>query len=135
MQPWTKPKTQWLAGDGSAQGHNAALINATRTSGLWCQCDEDTSKWRYFQRPDGPAWLVVRPLPRLYPNRLNERPMTNYRTFKRSCRNWQEFASARKITEETGLTYDQAAQRCRQYNDNRTSAQIRKGTKLEFEKI
>ncbi len=36
------------------------------------------------------------------------------------------------MTEETGLTYDQAKQRCADYNNNLTSAQIRKGTKLEF---
>ncbi len=58
--------------------------------------------------------------------------MTYYKTFKRSCNNWQQFASARKITEETGLTYEQACGRCHEYNENRTSAQIRKGTKLEF---
>ena len=58
--------------------------------------------------------------------------MTYYKTFKRSCRNWQEFGSARKITEETGLTYEQAKERCEAYNAHRTAAQIRKGTKLEF---
>jgi len=58
--------------------------------------------------------------------------MTTYRTFKRSCRNWQEFASARKLTQETGLTLEQAKQRCEDFNNNRTSAQVRKGTKLEF---
>ena len=58
--------------------------------------------------------------------------MTYYKTFKRSATNWQTFASARKITEETGLTYEQARERCEQFNNNRTSAQIRKGTKLEF---
>lgn len=55
-----------------------------------------------------------------------------YKTFKRSATNWQEFARARKITEETGLTYEQALQRCEDFNNNRTPAQIRKGTKLEF---
>ena len=35
-----------------------------------------------------------------------------YRTFKRSCRNWQEFAKARKFTDMTGLTYDRARDRC-----------------------
>lgn len=58
--------------------------------------------------------------------------MTRYKTFKRSARNWQEFTSARKITVETGLTYEQARQRCEEFNNNRTPAQIRKGTKLEF---
>ncbi len=49
-----------------------------------------------------------------------------YRTFKRSARNWQQFASARKITEERGLTYE--------FNANLSTAQQRKCTKLEFER-
>ena len=57
-----------------------------------------------------------------------------YRTFKRSARNWEEFASARKITDETGLTYEEARERCQEYNENRTAEQERKGTKLEFER-
>ncbi len=56
-----------------------------------------------------------------------------YRTFKRSARNWEEFASARKSTVDTGLTYDEARERCKEYNENRTSRQIAKGTKLEFD--
>jgi hypothetical protein len=59
--------------------------------------------------------------------------MTTYRTFKRSCRNWQEFATARKITVSTGLTYEEAREECREYNENRTSQQISKGTKMEFD--
>ena len=55
-----------------------------------------------------------------------------YRTFKRSCTNWREFGSARKMTVETGLTYDQARERCQEYAKGRTAAQIRKGTMLEF---
>lgn len=58
--------------------------------------------------------------------------MTTYRTFKRSCRNWQEFSRARKITVDTGLTLEEAQRACDRYNENRTRAQIRKGTKLEF---
>jgi hypothetical protein len=34
--------------------------------------------------------------------------MTYYKTFKRSCTNFTQFANARKITEEIGLTYEQA---------------------------
>lgn len=56
-----------------------------------------------------------------------------YRTFKRSATNWQQFGSARKITDERGLTCEEARQRCRDYNSNLTARQIRKGTKLEFE--
>lgn len=57
---------------------------------------------------------------------------TFYKTFKRSCTDWKSFARARKITEETGLTYDQALERCREFNASLTSAQKRRGTKLEF---
>lgn len=58
--------------------------------------------------------------------------MTYYKTFKRSCTNWRLFARARKITQSTGLSYDQAKQECEDFNNNRTPAQIRRGTKLEF---
>lgn len=55
-----------------------------------------------------------------------------YKTFLRSCTDWKSFAKARKITQDTGLTYEEAQRRCEQYNDNRTARQIKKGTKLEF---
>jgi len=58
--------------------------------------------------------------------------MQTYKTFLRSCNNWKEFGSARKITQETGLSYEEARQRCEEYERQRTSRQIRKGTKLEF---
>lgn len=57
---------------------------------------------------------------------------TTYYTFKRSCRNWQEFASAEKETMETGLTYEEAREACSQFNDNLTEAEQDAGTKLEF---
>ena len=57
---------------------------------------------------------------------------TYYRTFLRSCVDWKSFAKARKITQETGLTYEQALARCEAYNTSRNSRQIRKGTKMEF---
>jgi hypothetical protein len=60
--------------------------------------------------------------------------MTRYRTFKRSCRNWKEFGSARKITDQRGLTYEEAFMRCQEWNKDRTPAQVNAGTKLEFEK-
>lgn len=59
--------------------------------------------------------------------------MTTYRTFKRTAANWQQFASARKRTVDTGLTYEQAQRACREYNANRTAAQIKRGAKMEFE--
>lgn len=58
-----------------------------------------------------------------------------YETFLRSCTDWKSFASARKITQDTGLTYEEAQRRCADYNDNRTSRQIAKGTKMEFMKM
>lgn len=58
--------------------------------------------------------------------------MTYYKTFKRSATNWKQFSSGRKITEETGLTYEQARERCQTFNANRTPAQKRRGTMLEF---
>lgn len=58
---------------------------------------------------------------------------TLYRTFKRSATSWETFASARKTTVDTHLTYDQAREACKAYNDNRTPAQVRKGTKMEFD--
>jgi len=58
--------------------------------------------------------------------------MTYYKTFIRSCTDWKSFGSARKITQETGLSYEQARQRCEDYMKQRTPRQIRKGTKLEF---
>lgn len=58
---------------------------------------------------------------------------TYYRTFLRSARNWQQFSRGRKVTQEQGLTYEQAQERCREYNQNRTPRQIRRGTMMEFE--
>lgn len=55
-----------------------------------------------------------------------------YRTFKRSCKNWEQFARARKMTVDTGLTYEEAKRQCDQFNSNLTPAQKRKGTKMEF---
>lgn len=55
-----------------------------------------------------------------------------YKTFIRSCTDWKSFAKARKITQDTGLSYHDAQRRCEDYNANRTAAQLRKGTKMEF---
>ena len=57
-----------------------------------------------------------------------------FRTFKRSATSWETFASARKFTDRTGLTREEALQRCDDWNNSRTAAQVRKGTKLEFER-
>jgi len=55
-----------------------------------------------------------------------------YKTFKRSCTNWKEFGKSRKITVDTDLTFSQAQERCQEFNENRTKAQIRKGTMMEL---
>lgn len=56
----------------------------------------------------------------------------SYKIFKRSCRNWKEFASAKKITVERGLTREEALDRCQQYNADLTPRQRQRGTKYEF---
>ena len=58
--------------------------------------------------------------------------MKLYYTFKRSARNWREFAEAEKITQETGLTFTEAREACLQFNSNLTEAEQEAGTKLEF---
>jgi hypothetical protein len=57
-----------------------------------------------------------------------------YKTFIRSCTNWKQFGSARKITQDTGLTFAQAKERCEEYNKNLNARQKRKGTRMEFTK-
>jgi hypothetical protein len=57
-----------------------------------------------------------------------------FRTFKRSATNWRQFATARKITVDTHLTEAEAQAQCREYNDNRTPTQRRRGTKMEYER-
>ena len=61
--------------------------------------------------------------------------MAQYRTFKRSCTDWQSFASARKYLDMFWNTAEQARTRCQEMNDNLSKAQIRRGTKYEFESI
>ena len=58
--------------------------------------------------------------------------MDSYKTFKRSCTNWKSWAKARKITVDTGLTFAEAQDACKRFNDNRKAPQIRKGTMMEF---
>lgn len=58
--------------------------------------------------------------------------MATYKTFLRSATNWNSYATSRKITQSTGLTAEEAREQCKQYNDNLTSRQIRKGTKMEY---
>ena len=58
--------------------------------------------------------------------------MPTYKTFKRSATNFEQFGAARRITEDTGLSYETARQRCEEFNKNRNARQIRKGTMMEF---
>jgi hypothetical protein len=55
-----------------------------------------------------------------------------FKTFTRSCRNWEEFASARKTTVDRNLTEEEARRACDRFNDTRTAAQVRRGTKMEY---
>jgi len=58
--------------------------------------------------------------------------MTTYETFKRAATNFEEFASARKLTVAKGLTIDEARARCERFNSNRSASQVRRGVKMEF---
>ncbi len=53
-----------------------------------------------------------------------------YVVFKRSCTGWHSFATARKYTQARNLSLEEAQGMCREFNENRSEAQIRKGTKL-----
>lgn len=55
-----------------------------------------------------------------------------YYTFKRSARSFEDFAKAERVTVETGLTFADAQDACRDFNTTRTEAEIEAGTKLEF---
>jgi len=57
---------------------------------------------------EGLSRPLVQTLTRIIKQGKEIRTMTYYKTFKRSCTNWNEFSTARKITEETGLTLEQA---------------------------
>lgn len=54
-----------------------------------------------------------------------------YRVFKRSATCWKHLAR-RGTTVRPGLTYEEAQRFCDDWNNNRTPAQIRAGTKMEF---
>jgi hypothetical protein len=56
-----------------------------------------------------------------------------YRTFKRSCTNWREYATAEKTTVDTGLSREVALAVCQNYNSNLSEEEKLNGTKLEFE--
>jgi len=60
-------------------------------------------------------------------------PSETYYTFKRSARNFEEFAKAEKIPVDSGLTLTEAREQCREFNNNRSAAEIEAGTKMEFD--
>jgi type III secretory pathway component EscU len=55
-----------------------------------------------------------------------------YLIFKRSATSFSTFTQARKYKIQVVTTIELARQLCSEYNDNRTSSQIRRGTKYEF---
>lgn len=64
---------------------------------------------------------------------MNTEENITYKTFIRSCNNWQEFSTAEKADQSIGLTFEEARQECAEFNKNRTQAEIEAGTKMEFE--
>ena len=61
--------------------------------------------------------------------------MSAYRTFKRSATGWESFATARKFHDMNWSSAEEARARCERFNANRSKAQVRRGTKMEFESI
>jgi hypothetical protein len=55
-----------------------------------------------------------------------------FTVFRRSCVNWEQFAHARKTIIRRGLSGDEARRMCDQFNDHRTKAEVKRGTKYEF---
>jgi len=56
------------------------------------------------------------------------------RVFKRSATNFRDLARARKFFHCWANDAAEAIAICDRFNDNRTSRQIRRGTKLEWER-
>lgn len=57
---------------------------------------------------------------------------TDHCVFRRSATSFETLAMARKRLEMRTLTLAQARAVCAAWNDNRSTSQIRKGTKWEF---
>lgn len=57
-----------------------------------------------------------------------------YRTFIRTANSWRTFANNPKQEQETGLSWAEAAEACREYNENRSEAEKEAGTMMEFER-
>ena len=61
--------------------------------------------------------------------------MTQYEIFKRSAKNFEQFAIARKVYLQTVDSIEEAQMICSHFNNTRTPTQISMGTKCEFMKI
>ena len=61
--------------------------------------------------------------------------MSAYRTFKRSATGWESFVRARKYHDMYWATIEEARARCERFNSNRNAGQVRRGTKMEFERV
>ena len=59
--------------------------------------------------------------------------MITYRTFIRTCNGWESFGKARKRTVDRRLSYDEARRAALAWNADRTPAQKRRGTMMEFD--
>lgn len=139
-----RPNTSAIRRAGTTYGHRlnpSAYLPATDVY----RVNQHIVRW-----PDG-TWHLMSAQSRRYLSKRSFKTMSDaqaalakiykrggrnpqfYRTFKRSATGWQSFSRARKMTQDTGLTWAQAREACDRYNSSRTPAQVRKGTKLEFE--
>ncbi len=50
-----------------------------------------------------------------------------------AAHNWVQFSKGKKRVQDTNLSYDEAKRACAYFNANRTPAQKKKGTMMEFE--
>jgi hypothetical protein len=55
-----------------------------------------------------------------------------YCTFTRAARNWEEFASAKKVVHDRGLTEEEARAACQEWNANRSAKDVKAGRKMEY---
>lgn len=58
--------------------------------------------------------------------------MTEYIVFSRAATNWEQFSSANKRVIRKGLTREEARSMCKEFNDNRSQVQRKRGIAYEF---
>lgn len=58
-----------------------------------------------------------------------------YMVFRRTANSFSSFAKTKRFIIRSNLTLQEAKMLCDNFNPNRNAAQIRKGTKYEFESI